>query len=84
LLSGTFGRAASRLKRIATDTHLTQRSEYADGVPGTLKNALDWIVGSGEIIDKPVALVNASPRATHAQASLSALAEAAANTRWSV
>ena len=32
--------------------------------------ALDWIVGSGEIVGKPVALVNTSPRATHAQASL--------------
>jgi NAD(P)H-dependent FMN reductase len=46
--------------------------EYAHGVPGVLKNALDWLVGStqGEIVDKPVALINASPIATHAQASL--------------
>lgn len=46
--------------------------EYAHGVPGVLKNALDWLVGStqGEIVDKPVALINASPRSTHAQASL--------------
>jgi NAD(P)H-dependent FMN reductase len=44
--------------------------EYAHGVPGSLKNALDWLVGSGEFIDKPVALINASPRSTHAQASL--------------
>src|SRR5262249_2972183 len=44
--------------------------EYAHGVPGTLKNALDWVVGSGELVDKPVVLLNASPRATHAQASL--------------
>jgi NAD(P)H-dependent FMN reductase len=44
--------------------------EYAHGVPGVLKNALDWLVGSGEIVGKPIALVNASPRAVHAQASL--------------
>ncbi len=44
--------------------------EYAHGVPGTLKNALDWLVGSVAIVDKPVALLNAAPRATHAQASL--------------
>jgi hypothetical protein len=31
------------------------------GVPGVLKNALDWVVGSGELVDKPVALINASP-----------------------
>src|SRR5678815_4802212 len=44
--------------------------EYAHGVPGSLKNALDWIVGSGEFVEKPVALINTSPRAFHAQASL--------------
>lgn len=44
--------------------------EYAHGVPGVLKNALDWIVGSGEFMNKPVALINASSVATHAQASL--------------
>ena len=44
--------------------------EYAHGVPGVLKNALDWLVGGTEICDKPVALVNASSRATIAQAQL--------------
>ena len=44
--------------------------EYAHGVPGTLKNALDWVVASGELYEKPVALFSASPRAAYAQASL--------------
>lgn len=44
--------------------------EYAHGVPGVLKNALDWVVGSGEFAEKPVAIINASPRAVHALASL--------------
>jgi chromate reductase, NAD(P)H dehydrogenase (quinone) len=44
--------------------------EYAHGVPGALKNLLDWLVGGEEFIYKPVALWNASPRASHAQASL--------------
>ena len=44
--------------------------EYAHGVPGVLKNGLDWVVGSGELVDKPVTLFNASPRGTYAQASL--------------
>jgi NAD(P)H-dependent FMN reductase len=35
-----------------------------------LKNALDWIVGSGEIVDKPLALLNASPRSEYAYAQL--------------
>lgn len=44
--------------------------EYAHGVPGVLKNALDWLVGSFEFPDKPVALINISPRSTYAHASL--------------
>jgi len=34
--------------------------EYAHGVPGSFKNALDWIVSSGELTDKRVAVVMAS------------------------
>ncbi len=44
--------------------------EYAHGVPGALKNALDWLVASLEFPDKPVALINAAPRARHAQEAL--------------
>jgi len=44
--------------------------EYAHGVTGVIKNALDWMVGSEVFVNKPVALFNASPRATIAQASL--------------
>ena len=31
---------------------------------------LDWLVGSAEFPDKPVAVINASQRSTHADASL--------------
>jgi NAD(P)H-dependent FMN reductase len=34
--------------------------EYAMGVPGTLKNAIDWTVSSMEFWHKPVALITAS------------------------
>ena len=44
--------------------------EYAHGVAGALKNALDWLVASEAFAGKPVALLNAAPRAFHAQASL--------------
>jgi NAD(P)H-dependent FMN reductase len=54
----------------ACDAVLISSPEYAHGVPGVLKNALDWVVGSGELVDKPIALINASGRATHAWASL--------------
>lgn len=49
---------------------LISSPEYAHGVPGSMKNALDWLVGSGELVGKPVALINTSPRATIALASL--------------
>jgi len=52
------------------DTLLICSPEYAHGVPGVLKNALDWLVSFPDILHKPVGLLNASPRATHAQASL--------------
>ena len=35
--------------------------EYAHGIPGVLKNALDWIVSSGEFMNKPTAVISASP-----------------------
>ena len=43
---------------------LISSPEYAHGVPGVLKNALDWVVGSGEFMSVPVALVNASANST--------------------
>lgn len=52
------------------DAVVISSPEYAHGVPGVLKNALDWVVGSGELVEKPMALFNPSPRSTYAQASL--------------
>src|SRR6185312_6929223 len=40
------------------------------GVSGVLKNALDWMVGNESFVGKPVGLLNASSRATIAQAAL--------------
>ncbi len=44
--------------------------EYAHGVPGAFKNALDWLVGGPEFLNKPVAFLNVSGRASFALASL--------------
>ena len=52
------------------DGILISSPEYARGVAGAMKNALDWLVGSFEFPDKPVALINTSPRATHALAAM--------------
>lgn len=54
----------------AADGLLISSPEYAYGVPGSLKNMLDWLVGGDEFLNKPVALFNASQRATHAYDSL--------------
>ena len=44
--------------------------EYARGVAGSLKNALDWLVSGFEVIGKPIASINASPIATTGQEAL--------------
>lgn len=59
-----------RAQLLAADAVLIASPEYAHGVTGVMKNALDWMVGCEAFVNKPVALLNASPRAVHAQASL--------------
>ncbi|NHA03102.1 NAD(P)H-dependent oxidoreductase [Mucilaginibacter sp. HC2] len=44
--------------------------EYAFGVPGQLKNMLDWLVSSSSLVEKPIALITASLGGEHAHASL--------------
>jgi chromate reductase, NAD(P)H dehydrogenase (quinone) len=44
--------------------------EYAHGISGVLKNALDWLVSGFEFVNKPIMLINTSPRANIALDSL--------------
>jgi chromate reductase, NAD(P)H dehydrogenase (quinone) len=53
-----------------SDALVIAAPEYAHGLPGALKNALDWLVASETFAGKPTTLINTSPRAFHAQASL--------------
>src|ERR1700733_14816764 len=54
----------------ASDALIITPPNYAHGLPGAPKNPPDWL-GAGEAFaGKPTALVNTSPRAFHAQASL--------------
>jgi NAD(P)H-dependent FMN reductase len=43
-----------------SDGVLISTPEYAMGIPGSLKNAIDWTVSSCEFSHKPVALITAS------------------------
>lgn len=64
--------AVAELRRLALacDGLLISSPEYAHGVPGGMKNALDWMVGWGELAYRPVALYNTSPYGEHAKAAL--------------
>jgi chromate reductase len=64
--------AVLALRREVDRAHgiLISSPEYAHGVPGVLKNALDWLVRSVELVGKPVALLNASPLSSYADAAL--------------
>lgn len=59
-----------RKRILSADALIIASPEYAHGVTGVMKNALDWMIGNESFVHKPVALLNASPRATHAQAAL--------------
>jgi len=52
---------ALRARIAGADALVISSPEYAHGVPGALKNALDWLVSGVEIYQKPVALLNPSP-----------------------
>jgi chromate reductase len=57
------GLAVAELRRLvaAADVVLVATPEYAGGMPGTLKNAFDWLVGSGELYERRAVLVSAAP-----------------------
>ena len=59
-------------RRLLTEVDgvLISSPEYAFGVPGSLKNALDWTVSTGEFVNKPVAVITAATGGNNAHASL--------------
>ena len=59
---------AWRNELAAADGVMICSPEYAFGVPGALKNAIDWTVGSGELVDKPLALITAASSGDKAHA----------------
>jgi NAD(P)H-dependent FMN reductase len=69
---GDLGQAVQDWRALAerADALVISCPEYARGVPGAFKNALDWLVGDPAFGPKPVALFNASPRGVVAQEAL--------------
>lgn len=57
----------------AADAIVICTPEYARGVPGSLKNALDWVVSSGEWMNLPTAVISVSPHPEGGAAALSSL-----------
>jgi chromate reductase, NAD(P)H dehydrogenase (quinone) len=51
-----------RAQVAAAEGVLIASPEYAHSLPGSLKNALDWLVGSGELYGRRVAVLCGSPR----------------------
>jgi chromate reductase, NAD(P)H dehydrogenase (quinone) len=54
----------------AADAVIICSPEYAHGVAGVMKNALDWMVGSGEFVGKPTMVLNLAPGSVHAHAAI--------------
>lgn len=71
-LESTLPAIAAQLRNevASADALLIASPEYAHGVTGTIKNALDWLVAFEGFADKPVAVLNSTPRAHHADAAL--------------
>ena len=54
----------------AADGLVVSSPEYAHGVPGGMKNALDWLVSRDAAVGKPAMLVHASSRSAISRAAL--------------
>lgn len=54
----------------AADALIFASPEYAHGVTGVIKNALDWLVSFEPFAGKPVAIFSASPRSRYADPAL--------------
>jgi NAD(P)H-dependent FMN reductase len=68
----------------ASDAVLIASPEYGFSLPGVLKNAIDWVIGSGELEKKVVAITAAVPGPERGRRGLHALREALSAVRASI
>src|SRR5262245_56783368 len=57
----------------ASDAVLIAAPEYGHSLPGVLKNAIDWLIGSGELEQKVVAITASVPSCERGRQGLAAL-----------
>lgn len=65
--------AALRHAIASSDALLIASPEYGHSLPGALKNAVDWLIGSGELEGKLIAITAAVPAVERGQRGLKAL-----------
>jgi len=60
----------------ASDALLIAAPEYGHSLPGVLKNAIDWLIGSGELEEKLIAFTASTPVSIRGRLGLRALRDA--------
>lgn len=64
---------AWRAALASSDSLLIASPEYGHSLPGALKNAIDWLIGSGELEEKVVAVTASTPAPERGRLGLQAL-----------
>jgi NAD(P)H-dependent FMN reductase len=67
-----------------SDAVLIASPEYGFSLPGVLKNAIDWVIGSGELEGKVVAITAAVPGPERGRRGLQALRDTLSAVRASI
>jgi len=57
----------------SSDALLVATPEYGHSLPGVLKNAIDWVIGTGELERKTIAIIAAVPHPERGRMGLAAL-----------
>jgi chromate reductase, NAD(P)H dehydrogenase (quinone) len=67
-----------------SDAVLIASPEYGFSLPGALKNGIDWVIGSGELEGKVVAITAAVPAAARGRRGLQALRDTLSAVRATI
>jgi chromate reductase, NAD(P)H dehydrogenase (quinone) len=78
--------SVARWRRALSESHavLIASPEYGFSLPGALKNAIDWVIGSGELEQKVVAITAATTSCERGRRGLQALRETLSAVRATI